>query len=157
MAVRIILGAFEAGFFPAASYLVGEWYCRFELQWRLAMFFSAASLSGAFSGLLAFALEKMDGIGGLKGWRWIFIIEGIITCLVGMSLPWTLPDSPSTASFLTPEEKEFIKARLERDSGTPSGRVQTRESFKWKYLRSAFADWKIWFTVFVYWGNTYVS
>ncbi|KAF7557438.1 hypothetical protein G7Z17_g748 [Cylindrodendrum hubeiense] len=154
MAARIILGVFEAGFFPAASYLVGEWYCRFELQWRLSIFFTAASLSGAFSGLLAFALQKMDGIGGLQGWRWIFIIEGIFTCFVGMTLPWTLPDSPSTASFLTSAEKAFIKNRLGQDSGTSFGMVQTEERFKWRYLKSAFTDWKIWFTVFIYWGNT---
>ncbi|KAJ3530518.1 hypothetical protein NM208_g9294 [Fusarium decemcellulare] len=154
LATRVILGACEAGFFPAASYLVGEWYCRFEIQWRLSIFFSAASLAGAFSGLLAFALEKMDGIGELEGWRWIFICEGILTCVVGMTIPWTLPDSPQTARFLTTEEKAFIRNRLEQDSGTASGTVQTSEGFKWMFLRSAFADWKIWFTVFIYWGNT---
>ncbi|KAJ4228773.1 hypothetical protein NW757_014112 [Fusarium falciforme] len=154
MAARIILGICEAGFFPAASYLISEWYCRFELQWRLSIFFSAASLAGAFSGLLAFALEKMHGLGGLEGWRWIFIIEGIFTCVVGMTLPWTLPDSPETASFLTADEKTRIKTRLEQDSGTTSGTVQTSEGFKWMYLKSAFTDWKIWFTVFIYWGNT---
>lgn len=44
-----------------------------------ALFFSAASIAGAFSGLLAFAIAKMDGIGNLEGWRWIFILEGIVT------------------------------------------------------------------------------
>lgn len=154
LAARIILGACEAGFFPAASYLVGEWYCRFEIQWRLSIFFSAASMAGAFSGLLAFALQKMDGLGGLEGWRWIFVIEGILTCVVGISIPWTLPDSPQTATFLTPEEKAFIKHRMEQDSGTEPGTVQLAEDFKWSSLKSAFLDWKIWFTVFIYWGNT---
>jgi sugar phosphate permease len=152
-----MLGLCEAGFFPAATYLVGEWYCRFELQWRLSVFFSAASLAGAFSGLLAFALQKMDGIGGLSGWRWIFIVEGILTTAAGATLHWTLPDSPATATFLTPEEKAFIKRRLEQDSGTTSGRVQTEETFQWSYLKSALLDWRIWFTVFIYWGNTYVT
>lgn len=154
MAARIVLGVCEAGFFPAASYLVGDWYCRFELQWRMSIFFSAASAAGAFSGLLAFGLQQMDGIGGLQGWRWIFIIEGIITCVVGMTLPWILPDSPDTASFLTPEEKLFIKSRLEHDSGTSAGRVQVSESFQWSYVTAALSDWKIWFTVLIFWGNT---
>lgn len=44
-----------------------------------ALFFSTASIAGAFSGLLAFAIAKMDGIGNLEGWRWIFILEGIVT------------------------------------------------------------------------------
>lgn len=70
---RTLLGVFEAGFFPAATYLLTTWYARFEVQTRLAIFFSAASLAGAFSGLLAFAIEKMDGVGNYSGWRWIFV------------------------------------------------------------------------------------
>lgn len=154
MATRFLLGVFEAGFFPAASYLLGDWYCRFEIQWRLALFYSAASLAGAFSGLLAFALDKMDGLGKLEGWRWIFIIEGIVTVVVGTAVPWVLPDSPATASFLTVEEKALIKHRLEEDSGTASGRVSTGEKFQWRFIKSALMDWKIWFTVFIFWGNT---
>ena len=69
-AARWCLGIAEAGFFPAASFLLTLFYKRYEVLTRLAIFYSCASLSGAFSGLLAFALEKMDGIGGLEGWRW---------------------------------------------------------------------------------------
>lgn len=154
LATRFILGVCESGFFPAAAYLIGEWYCRFEIQWRLSLFFSAASMAGAFSGLLAFALENMDGVGGLRGWRWIFIIEGIVTVVIGAMIPWILPDSPQSASFLTPEEKIMIRNRLEQDSGTQEGRVQTSEDFKWDYVTSVLLDWKVWFTVFIYWGNT---
>ncbi|CAK7230065.1 hypothetical protein SBRCBS47491_007460 [Sporothrix bragantina] len=154
IAVRFVLGLCEAGFFPAAAYLLGEWYCRFELQRRMSMLFVAASLSGAISGLLGFALELMDGIGGLEGWRWIFIIEGMFTVVVGVVLPWTLPDSPDLCSFLTPAEKLVIRQRLEQDSGTSAGHVQTGEKFQWKYLTSSLGDWRIWFTIFIFWGNT---
>ncbi|EFX06176.1 major facilitator superfamily transporter nicotinic acid transporter [Grosmannia clavigera kw1407] len=154
LVTRILLGFFEAGFFPASTYLLGDWYCRFELQWRLSVFFSASSMAGAFSGLLAFAIEKMDGIGKLAGWRWIYILEGIATVLIGCVIPWILPDSPERASFLTSQEKEFIRNRLEQDSGTSSGRVQTADPLKWAYVWAAVLDWKIWFTVFIYWGNT---
>lgn len=51
------------------------WYRRDQAQYRQALFFSAASVAGAFSGLLAYAIVKMDGVGGLSGWRWIFILE----------------------------------------------------------------------------------
>lgn len=87
IATRVILGVCESGFFPAATYLVlllaveshpyadicqvTTWYCRFELQRRLAVFYSAASLAGAFSGILAYGIQHMDGIGGLEGWRWM--------------------------------------------------------------------------------------
>lgn len=68
---RVILGAFEAGFFPGAIYLISMFYKRHELQWRINLFFSASIIAGAFSGLLAFAIAKMDGIAGYGGWRWM--------------------------------------------------------------------------------------
>lgn len=85
----------------------------------------------------------MAGVGGLNGWRWIFILEGIATVVVGVTLPWTLPDSPESASFLTPEEKALIKHRLEEDSGTAAGRVGTSEGFQWKYLIGALTEWYV--------------
>ncbi len=64
LVTRTMLGLTECGFFPAATYLLTTWYCRYEVQTRLSVFFSAASLASAFSGLLAFAIENMDGIAG---------------------------------------------------------------------------------------------
>lgn len=157
IATRTMLGVTEAGFFPAATYLLTTWYCRWETQTRMALFFSAASLAGAFSGLLAFGISHMDGIGGLGGWRWIFILEGILTVLVGASIPWSLPDSPATASFLTQGEKDFIRRRLEQDSGTVAGKVQTDDGFQWRHLQSALLDWKIYLGVVIYWGNRCVA
>lgn len=66
----------RSGFFPAAVFLISRWYMPNETQVRIALFYSASALSGAFSGLLAFAIAKMDGVAGLEGWRWIFILEG---------------------------------------------------------------------------------
>lgn len=66
------------------------WYCRHEAQLRQALFFSAASIAGAFSGLLAFAISKMDGVGSLEGWRWIFILEGLLTVVVAVIAYFTL-------------------------------------------------------------------
>ncbi|KIV81005.1 hypothetical protein PV11_08459 [Exophiala sideris] len=154
LVVRILLGLCEAGFFPAATFLVIEWYCRFEVQTRLSVFFSAASMAGAFSGLLAYAIQHMDGLGNLAGWQWILILEGAITIAVGIAVPFVLPDSPERARWLTPEEQVFIRRRLELDSGTEKGRVETLDHFHSKYLIAAISDWKLWFTVFIYWGNT---
>ncbi|TVY83547.1 putative transporter [Lachnellula suecica] len=151
---RILLGFSESGFFPAATYLLTIWYCRFEVQTRLAVFYSAASLAGAFSGLLAFAIDKMDGIGGLSGWRWIYILEGILTVAIACTLPWTLPDSPQRANFLTTGEKGYINRRLEQDAGTSAGTVRTLDTFKWKYLVAALTEWKLYFGMIAYWGNS---
>ena len=110
-------------------------------------------MAGAFSGLLAFAIQNMDGVSGLAGWRWIFILEGIVTVVIGVFLPWILPDSPETASFLTEHEKNFIARRLIQDAGTTSGKVYTVEGFKWKYLKAALTEWKIYLAVIIYYGN----
>lgn len=155
-ATRAILGLCESGFFPAATYLVTTWYCRYEVQTRLAVFFSAASMAGAFSGLLAYAIENMNGISGLHGWQWIFILEGIVTVGIGIACPFILPDSPSTARWLTYDEKEFIRIRLEQDSGSSAGKVHTTEGFQWRYLKAAASEWKIYAAIVVYWGNSIV-
>lgn len=72
--MRFVLGIFEAGLFPGCIYLISMYYKRYELQWRMSLFFSASIIAGAFGGLLAYGLVKMDGMGGYEGWRWIFII-----------------------------------------------------------------------------------
>jgi MFS family permease len=71
LVARWFLGVAEAGFFPAATFLLTIWYKRYEYQQRFAIFYSMASMAGAFSGLLAFAIEKMDGVGGRSGWQWV--------------------------------------------------------------------------------------
>lgn len=74
VATRVFLGVAEAGFFPAATYLLTTWYARYEVQSRMVFFYAAVSLAGAFSGILAYAIQKMDGIGGLAGWRWYIVL-----------------------------------------------------------------------------------
>jgi MFS family permease len=63
------------------------WYRRHECGLRMALFFSAATIAGAFGGLLARAIMEIDGRAGLRAWQWIFIIEGMLTFVVGESLP----------------------------------------------------------------------
>jgi len=143
------------------------WYTRDEIQLRQAMFFSAASIAGAFSGLLAFAIGKMDGIGGLEGWRWIFILEGIVTVVVAIFSFWALYDFPDTASFLTEEERAFVVFRLKYQGqqtktspGAENGlegavmrpQVAEADEFNWKYVTQALCDWQIWASIIVYWG-----
>lgn len=130
------------------------WYCRHEAQFRQALFFSAASVAGAFSGLLAFGIAKMDGIGGLEGWRWIFILEGILTVVVAILAFFTLFDFPETASFLDEEERAFVVYRLKYQGQQKNDnvRVAQDDSFQWKYVKAAFLDWQIYMSILVYWG-----
>jgi len=67
LVARIFLGVTEAGLFPGVAYYITMWYARHEAQFRQALFFSAASVAGAFSGLLAFGIAHMDGVGNLAG------------------------------------------------------------------------------------------
>ena len=83
MAARAALGIAEGGLFPGVTFYITMWYRRHECGFRMAIFFSAATAAGAFGGLLARGITEMDGLGGLDGWAWIFILEGLITLFVG--------------------------------------------------------------------------
>lgn len=72
--VRFFLGVTEAGLFPGIVFYLSMWYTRGERVFRIALFFSAASLAGAFGGILAYGISHMAGVGGYNGWRWIFIL-----------------------------------------------------------------------------------
>ncbi|KAI0409478.1 major facilitator superfamily domain-containing protein [Xylaria palmicola] len=157
LSTRLFLGVAEAGLYPGCAYYLTMWYCRREIQLRQAMFFSAASVAGAFSGLLAFAIAKLDGLGGLEGWRWIFILEGLATVVVAFAAFFLLHDFPETATFLTEEERAFVIYRLKyqgqtEDKNEGNMRVAQADEFDWKYVRAAFTDWQIWVNIFVYWG-----
>jgi MFS family permease len=114
-AVRFLLGIFEAGMMPGIAYYLSRWYRRSELAFRLSLYIVMAPLAGAFGGLLASGILKLDHFGGLHKWRMIFAIEGLIT--VGLSLIafFTLTDRPETARWLTQDEKDLAIARVKSE------------------------------------------
>lgn len=86
----------------------------------------------------------MDGVGGYEGWRWIFILEGILTVLVACVAFFTIYDFPETATFLTEPERVWVVNRLKYQGSKDSGqKVAESEHFKWQYVRDAFTDWQI--------------
>ena len=99
LATRFFLGVAETGMFPGSFYLIGMWYKRSEAQKRYSFFFGSTSLAGAFGGLLASAIGKMDGMRGYLGWRWIFILEGTLTCVVAFFFYFMIPDFPEDAKW----------------------------------------------------------
>lgn len=123
VAVRAVLGITEGGLLPGMVLYLSGMYTRAEMALRIGIFYTAASLSGAFGGLLARGLSAIAPRGGLEGWRWIFIIEGLLTIVCGAIALVFLCSSLDTASFLTEEEKEFAVARL-------SGRMSADGRFK---------------------------
>ncbi|KAE9986321.1 hypothetical protein EG328_006053 [Venturia inaequalis] len=114
-AVRFLLGIFEAGMLPGIAYYMSRWYRRSELAFRLALYIVCAPLAGAFGGLLASAILKLSHFGGLKQWRMIFAIEGIITIGLSLIAFFTLTDRPATAKWLTQEEKDLAIARIKSE------------------------------------------
>jgi len=93
------------------------WYRRHEAQRRYTFFFSSTALAGAFGGLLASAIGKMDKMRGYRAWRWIFILEGTLTCVVALFFFFLLPDFPERAKWLREDERAYLTARLEADQG----------------------------------------
>jgi MFS family permease len=96
MATRVFLGVFEGGLFPGVNYYITSWYCKNETGFRMALFFSAATLAGAFGGILARGIAEMNGVGGLAAWSWIFILEGLLSIVVSFSAYWFINDYPAT-------------------------------------------------------------
>ncbi|KAJ5412652.1 uncharacterized protein N7487_007011 [Penicillium crustosum] len=116
MACRFLIGLFEAGFLPGCVYLISMYYKRFELQWRLTLFFSASIVSGAISGLLAYGLSYMEGIRGYSSWRWIFILEGLATVVIALLAKLLVVDWPESARFLNERERTILLTRLKSEN-----------------------------------------
>ncbi|KAN0107890.1 putative MFS transporter [Hyaloscypha variabilis] len=135
---RFFLGVTEAGLFPGIVFYLSMWYKRNERQFRVALFFSAASLAGAFGGILAWGIAHMKGVGGYNGWRWIFILEGLLTVVVGVGAYFAIQPYPTTAKFLTDNERSLIYARLKADSDSTAD-----EGFTWKNVAKTFTDIKV--------------
>ncbi|CDS10256.1 hypothetical protein LRAMOSA02932 [Lichtheimia ramosa] len=116
LAARFLLGCFEAGVAPAVPLLLSFWYQRNEMAGRISIFFGSSTLAGAFGGIFAWAIiGHMDGVQGMASWRWLFLIEGLPTILLGILCLMFLPNYPDTANtkwWLTPEEKELAIRRV---------------------------------------------
>lgn len=115
MVCRWFLAMAEAGFAPGIPFLLSFFYRRHELGLRCGIFLSAAPLATTFAGALAFGITS--GHPSIANWRLLFIVEGIPTLIMAVVVYFYLPDSPDTARFLTPEEKEIAKARAILQTG----------------------------------------
>ncbi|KAF3930331.1 hypothetical protein ABW19_dt0205570 [Dactylella cylindrospora] len=152
-AVRFWLGLFEAGFLPGAVLLISKWYLPNETQTRIAILYTSAASGGAFSGLLAFGIAKMDGLGGLGGWRWIFIMEGIITVALGAICYLFLIETPALSTkWLDQEEIRYLELRqLARRIHVPKD--YREKGFDKQALIEVLTDWKIVLLIFVNWSQ----
>jgi MFS family permease len=132
--LRVFVGIAEAGFAPGILLIISSWYKRDEQSKRFAVFISAAILSGAFGGLLAGAITGgLEGAHGLRGWRWLFIVEGVATVGWAGISTFILLDFPATSKRLTSREKYIATCRLVDQGVTvrteDSSRLGKRRSF----------------------------
>ena len=110
--VRFLLGVAEAGFFPGMILYMSYWFPRTYRARLIAAFMIAVPVSRIFGGIISSFILQMDGIAGLDGWRWLFLIEGSPACLLAFAVLKYLPDGPERATWLTREEKTYIAERL---------------------------------------------
>lgn len=144
LAVRLILGFVEAGFFGSCLYMLSCWYTRKELSLRNSILYSGSLLSGAFSGLIAAGIiQNMDYVRGLRSWRWLFIIEGGITVFLAPFAYFILPDMPENTKFLSQQEKDLIMWKLRVEVGQDDSDSENSESY-WGLFKLAVSDMKVW-------------
>lgn len=113
--LRFLLGAGEAGFFPGMILYLTYWFPTAYRSRTVAMFMTAAALSAFVGNPLSGALLKLEGQGGLHGWQWLFLLEGIPAVVLGIAVLAYLPNGPKSAGWLLPEEEQWLSARLEAE------------------------------------------
>ncbi|KAL2357010.1 pantothenate transporter liz1 [Cryomyces antarcticus] len=150
--VRFFLGFVEAAYFPGCLFFLSSWYTRKELALRTATLYSGSLISGAFSGLIAAGITSgLDGVKGLRAWRWLFIIEGVVTIGIAMAAYLILPNFPRTTKWLTEEELQLAVWRLQEDIGTDDWVSSEQQSF-WHGMKLACLDIKMWILMTMLFG-----
>jgi sugar phosphate permease len=121
IALRILSGAAMSGIYPGLTYLISTWYRRDEVQLRYAGLQSGEVIVLATSGIVNYGLTKIDGVGGLRSWSWMFIVQGLCTCVIGVATYWWMVDFPEDSDrsflFLSSREKAIVVDRIAKDRG----------------------------------------
>ena len=114
-ALRFLLGVAEAGFFPGMILYLTYWFPAEARGRAVARFMTATAIAGVVGGPVSGALMEMNGVAGLAGWQWLFLMEGLPAVILGFVTLAYLPDGPKSASWLSPGEKVWIASRLEEE------------------------------------------
>lgn len=117
LCARIFLGFIEAAYFPGALYYLSSFYNRQQYAFRTAILYSGSQLGNAFGGLFAIGILKLDGRSGLEGWRWLFLVEGVITVGLALTFALILPQSNEKIRTLSPIECEWVQWNHAKDLG----------------------------------------
>jgi sugar phosphate permease len=136
---------------PGSIFLVSAWYRRYEVQKRLAVYFLGSLFFQGFSNIFAYGLVQIGNRTSYKGWRWIYIIEGAITAVLGIIAYFYLVDFPDSrrTKFLSEEEKAFVNKRLSWDRG-----ANETHNVTWQSMKHDLKDWKVWACAWIYFSAT---
>jgi MFS transporter, ACS family, tartrate transporter len=151
-AARFLLGAAEAGFFPGVILYLTYWFPKQYRARIVAMFMIAIPLSSFFGSPISTALLTLDGMGGLRGWQWLLIMEAIPAVLLGLATLVVLPSKPREARFLTEAEKNWLEGRLESERQAAAGGHAGHGSI-WSVL----IDKQVWLLAVIYAGSSATS
>src|SRR5215467_1111608 len=119
--LRFLLGAAEAGFFPGMVYYLSHWYPEAQRARAIAAFMTAVPVSGVIGGPLSGALLTLNGLFGLAGWQWLFLVEGIPAMFLGIIVLVYLTDRPEAANWLTSAEKDWLVSTLAAERSARHG------------------------------------
>ncbi|KAJ2759571.1 hypothetical protein IWQ57_006522, partial [Coemansia nantahalensis] len=145
VAVRVLLGVFEAGYVPGFLYLMSFWYTRKQQAPRVALFFSAGMFAGIWAGPLAARLQRIEG--SLLGYQYIFIIEAAMTVAVAIFMALVVRSYPESAGFLTDDERAAALRMLRADRALfPSADYSIRQ------VGRALSDWTVWAYAVIFWA-----
>ncbi|KAE9373598.1 putative MFS transporter [Stipitochalara longipes BDJ] len=151
LACRVLLGLFEAGLFPGLITYLTLFYNKRAMALRVGYLFVAAAIAGAVGGLIAYGIGFMDGVGGYRAWRWILIIEGLPSIVVGILFWILMPNDLDTATFLSSEDRAFLVMRRECEVG----QTASAQKFHWDDVKDGASDWKVWsFCIAQFGGDT---
>lgn len=142
MACRVFIGLPESAFYPGAIFLLSRWYTKKELAFRSAVLYAGLLVSNAFGSLMAAGiLSGMEGVRGIRAWRWLFYIEGAVSILVGFLSMWALPDYPENTRWLSQAERRLAQVRLAEDAGEAD--KDGASDSMWSGFRMAMTDVKV--------------
>lgn len=159
--LRLLLGIVIAGMWPGMSYYLTLFYPPSRTGKRIGRYFTASQMSAAVVGLVSAGFQKMDGLGGLVGFQWMFLLYGAIGFLVGVSLLWWLPDRPlppgetrdrSGWNRFIPDNKPALTGEDAEIHYRDLTRVYHRSTWNMKDLWHVVIDWRIYPLVIMYFG-----
>jgi MFS transporter, ACS family, tartrate transporter len=145
--LRFLLGLAEAGFFPGIILYLSYWFPSRYRSGVTAIFMAAAPIAGAIGSPISGALMQMNGLLALRGWQWLFVFEGLPAVVLGFAAFRMLPDRPSVAPWLTPEERAWLSQTIAKEQ---SGLHDPRAHNPWR----AMADWRVLALSLAYFGTS---